>query len=333
MNRKLPFELNKVTLPIVLLLLILFPSQAAAYSYGDANTEDVAETFKLVESSLSGSSPNWKAAEDAYKARRSEIQSHFGSKVALTLDQNFKDKDGKLVVSNFKAVLVMNLDRRFDYAIKQVSDYSAAKLLLAKAKATYDTLAPYIGTGTKEAEQAFEDALDALGNPGLFGVGKKDADPELFKEKVSYIYSSVKPLFPYLAYEAPAPSKEVPPSKQPEPSEKPVASPSPKPSEEPEVPAAEASATVSPEPSASESPSASASQTAQTEPSNEAEQPPESPETAEEAAPTATIEAQAEHAPMAQTDKTNPWVTFAVIGGVAVLGAAGVWFARKKGLF
>ena len=51
-----------------------------------------------------------------------------------------------------------------------------------------------------EINQAFEDALDALGNPGLFGVGKKDADPELFKEKVSFIHTEVKPLFPFKAH-------------------------------------------------------------------------------------------------------------------------------------
>jgi hypothetical protein len=184
---------------VILLALYVMPASIQAYSYGDANTEDVAETFKLVEVSLAGGENGWATAEEAYKVRRSEIASHFGEEVAVTLDNNFKAKDSKLVVSNFKAVLVMNLDRRFKYASDAVEDYASAKLLVAKAKATFDTLAPYTGGNTSEINKAFEDALEALGNPGLFGVGKKAVQPELFKEKINFIYNKVKPLFPYQA--------------------------------------------------------------------------------------------------------------------------------------
>jgi hypothetical protein len=44
---------------------------------------------------------------------------------------------------------------------------------------------------------AFDEALDALGNPGLFGVGEKPADPERFKAKVDFIYKTVAPQFPF----------------------------------------------------------------------------------------------------------------------------------------
>src|SRR5688572_9569939 len=170
---------------LVTVALYIAPSQALAYSYGDANTEDIAETFKLVEASLAGASPNWKSAEEAYKVRRPEIVSHFGESVAATLDNNFKDKNAKLTTANFKAVLVMNLDRRFTYAIKGFDDYAQTKLLLAKAKATFDTLKPYVSSRTDEINAAFDAALEALGNPGLFGVGQKAAEPDVFKEKVN----------------------------------------------------------------------------------------------------------------------------------------------------
>ncbi|WP_028609270.1 hypothetical protein [Paenibacillus harenae] len=222
---------------LVTAALHIAPSQALAYSYGDANTEDIAETFKLVEANLAGASPDWKAAEEAYKVRRPEIVSHFGEAVGATLDNNFKDKDAKLTVANFKAVLVMNLDRRFAYAIKGFDDYAQTKLLLAKAKATFDTLKPYVSSKTDEINAAFDAALEALGNPGLFGVGQKAAEPDVFKEKVNFIYGIVKPLFPYKAYVKPAatPKPTVTPSSTVTP--KPTASPKPaatqKPSEEP----------------------------------------------------------------------------------------------------
>ena len=187
-------------LTFVLAALIILPSSALAYSYGDANTEDVAETFKLVQASVGDGANDWGAAEGAYKERRAELVSHFGEGIAATLDANFQAKDSKAVIANFKAVLVMNLDRRFTYALKGLDDYAESKLLLAKAKATYDTLRALYGGGSSEIDKAFDAALDALGNPGLFGVGKKPVQPEVFKEKVDFIYGKVKPLFPYTAY-------------------------------------------------------------------------------------------------------------------------------------
>jgi hypothetical protein len=184
-------------LALAIALLFLAPSQALAYSYGDANTEAVAETFKLIEASLSGNSPDWKKAEEAYKVNRSELSAHFGAGVVAALDKNFQEKDAKLTIANFKAVLVMNIDRRFQYALNDLNDYAASKLLLAKAKATYETLEPYITSGTGDIKKAFDEALTALGNPGLFGVGKTDSNPQAFKKNVTFIQEQISPLFPF----------------------------------------------------------------------------------------------------------------------------------------
>lgn len=346
----------------ILTALIFLPVSALAYSYGDANTEDVAETFKLVQSSVGNGGNDWGAAESAYQERRAEIVSHFGEAVGSTLDANFKAKDSKAVIANFKGVLVMNLDRRFTYAIQGIDDYAASKLLLAKAKATYDTLQPYMGSGTADIEKAFDEALDALGNPGLFGVGKKPVQPDVFKEKVDFIYGKVKPLFPYQASAAPAaPAAPSEPTPVDQPTEAPKTEPVVKsePTAKPEQPvavekeaqptetkapdAAAAMETKAPEPSASASaspsPSPSATPTAEAASATPAA-------TATAAATTAPAKAadtasttvkQAElvkeasaHAPMQRTDKTNSFVSIAVIGGVIVLLGGGIWFARKR---
>jgi hypothetical protein len=314
------------------------PSQALAYSYGDANTEDVAETYKLVDASLSMASPDWKAAEEAYKVRRSEISAHFGEDVAVTLDANIQSKDAKLVISNFKAVLVMNLERRFSYGIQGIDDYAATKLLLAKAKATFDTLAPYMSSKTTEISTAFDDALNALGNPGLFGVGKKAAQPEVFKEKVNGIYNIVNPLFPYKASAMPAVAEPAPTAKPAEtPKTEPVATPGtgagtsqPQPTAASSTSQPVASATPTPAATESAAPAPTASATASPT-ANPAETAAKSPEpTAGVTKPSTSNKELAAHAPMERTDKTNPWITFTVIGGVVLVGAGTVWFARKK---
>ena len=346
---------------LVTVALYIAPSQALAYSYGDANTEEIAETFKLVEASLAGASPNWKSAEEAYKVRRSEIVSHFGASVAATLDNNFKDKNAKLTIANFKAVLVMNLDRRFTYAIKGFDDYAQTKLLLAKAKATFDTLKPYVSSKSDEINTAFDEALEALGNPGLFGVGQKPAELDVFKKKVNYIYGVVKPLFPYKAYVKPAATAKPAATPKPAATTKPAATQKPAATPKPAVTAKPAAAQETAKPTdtaESEAPSATPSADVETvQPSAEADAtataaaaatatpvPAESEttEAAEQNAAAASTDSSvveesgkelAAHAPMEHADKTNPLVTVSVIGGVVLLGGAGVWLARKKKWF
>lgn len=358
-----------VSCVLAAVLLYLMPTQALAYSYGDANTEDVAETYKLIEARLGVAPPDWVAAEEAHKVRRAEIASHFGEDVAVTLDHNFRTQDASMLIANYKAVLAMNLNRRFTYAIEGIGDYAAAKLLLAKAKATFDTLAPFMPSGASDVTRAFEEALAALGNPGLFNVGKKEAQPEVFKEKVKYIYDTVKPMFPYTAYVAPAEPAPKPAETTPAPEE------TPKPAETTPAPeeTTEPAATESPQPSTTSSggsepaPAAPAEEPAEAtqaaeeeeaaEPEAAEEEPAEPPQTdtasadspeetpaaeepAAEPASTTTAESAGEvertadetaaHAPMERTDRTNPWVSVAVIGGVVAAGAAGFWFARKK---
>lgn len=346
----------------ILMAFIILPVSALAYSYGDANTEDVAETFKLVQSSVGNGASDWNAAESAYQERRAEIVSHFGEAVGSTLDANFKAKDSKAVIANLKGVLVMNLDRRFSYAIQGIDDYAASKLLLAKAKATYDTLQPYMGSGTADIEKAFDEALDALGNPGLFGVGKKPVQPDVFKEKVDFIYSKVKPLFPYQASAAPAAPSEPTPVAQPtetpktEPVVKSESTPKPEqpvvvekevqPTEtkapdvvaavETKAPEPSASASASPSPSPSPSPSATpTAEAASATPAPTAAATTAAPAKAADTASTTVKQAEpakeaSAHAPMQRSDKTNSFVSIAVIGGVIVLLGGGVWFARKR---
>ncbi|CAN7231363.1 hypothetical protein LJR153_000915 [Paenibacillus sp. LjRoot153] len=335
-------------LTLVLAALFILPTSALAYSYGDANTEDVAETFKLVQASIGDGANDWGAAEGAYKERRAEIVAHFGEEVGATLDANFQAKDNKLVIANFKAVLVMNLDRRFTYAGQGIDDYAGAKLLLAKAKATYDTLEPYIGSGKTEIDKSFDAALDALGNPGLFGVGKKPVQPAVFKEKVDFIFGKVKPLFPYKAYSAPAATSTPTPTVKPVETTKPEpvvkAEVSPKQEQPatttdakavetkaPDTASTVAVATSSPEPSASASPSPNPTPTTEAaKPTATVEAPAKATETASTAVKAEPVKEAVAHAPMQRTDKTNPWVSVGVIGGVIIVLGGAVWFARKR---
>ncbi|HZG76999.1 MAG TPA: hypothetical protein VEZ72_14195, partial [Paenibacillus sp.] len=182
------FSLLRSTILAVVLLLAA-PQQVGAYSYGDPNQETIAEAMKEMIAKLPDGAADWAAVGEIYKVHRPEIESHFGASVAATLDADIKAQEKDRFLSNYKALLVLNLERRFDYANKDVNDYSAAKLLLAKAKGTYDVLQPYVSDDATDAavRTAFDEALAALGNPGLFGVGEEPVDPETFKTKTAFI--------------------------------------------------------------------------------------------------------------------------------------------------
>jgi hypothetical protein len=348
---------------------MLAPSGVFAYSYGDPNKEDVAETFKQMLVKLNDSNPDWAGALEIYKVRRTEISSHFGESIAVTLDKNIANKEKELLITNYKAVLVLNLKRRFDYIQKDINDYSKVKLLLAKAKGTFDVLQPYVEAKAPnkidDLNQAFEVALEALGNPGLFGVGEMPVKPEEFKKQADFIYQTVKPLFPYTAYKE---KVEVQKPKEPVKESTTVSQPSktttPKPTNKRQTIAtntqAKESSTQENDVHNSTSKESSTESTDMKEATEEAIEGGTTPENSEEAqlndtdsnvAEGATAEVETEkvasettseetvvdaskeiaHAPMERSTKTNPLWTILVVGAVVLVGGGSLWFAKKKG--
>jgi hypothetical protein len=183
---------------LALFLMLLLPASAYAYSYGDPNKEDIAETFKEIASKLEQTPEDWNGAHQAFLSRKNEIALEFGEQTVQTLEANFSEKKKDLVLHNYKALLVKNIDRRLTNAEQQFDDYAKAKLLLAKGRGTLNVLAPYISDGAaKTAFAAFDKALAALGNPGLFGVGTAPSDKSEFLKQTKLIRSTLQPLFPW----------------------------------------------------------------------------------------------------------------------------------------
>ncbi len=329
---------NKLHLATIMLLLLclLLPVGALAYSYGDPNKEDVAESFKEIVVELSESPIDWITAAAIYKTRRAEISSHFGEDIAITLDVNLSDENKDAFIANYKAVLGLNLKRRFDYSIKDFDDYAAAKLLVAKAKGTYDVMRPYLPSKqTAELDTAFEVAYTSLGNPGLFGVGEKPSDEAEFKKQSSFILDTILPLFPYTsakaAVEEPAEAKpalkpEVKPA--PEPEKKPAPIEEDKPAlEDDNVSAKDEPVVVVPAEPKESIDEDIIQDTNNTELSEATDSDPEV-----EAQSEATDDVAIEHAPMERTKKTNPLISIIVIAALIAIIGTTLWILRKKKL-
>jgi hypothetical protein len=348
-----------VRLLLALSLLLALPTSAFAYSYGDPNKEEIAETYKEIAAKLEQTPPDWNGAHQAFLSRKQEIVQHFGEQPGKVLEANFAQKQKDLVLHNYKAVLVLNIDRRLDYAEKQFDDYAQAKLLLAKARGTLNVLSPYISaSASNKAYAAFDKALNALGNPGLFGVGAVPADKSQFFQQTKLIRDTLKPFFPLKTQQPSAQAPAGQPAAK-KPGGKPSAAQSPKPSAgtskavSPGQPQAQAGSPMTgkaaPPAGTAEKPPATVPNGNDTSVSAPATAPSADSRAASNPVPAVSEQTDADaqqESTAAQSDgsarpdpekpvqsKVNPLITASVVGGLLLVVGTSFWFAKRKGLF
>lgn len=182
---------------IAFLFLLTAPLPASAYSYGDPGKEAFAEAYKQFEEQLD--QKDYKLAGETIDAYDKEFTLYF-PEAKEKIDAALADQDAAAAKQAYRVALRQNIERRLHFAQEQFDDFGQAKLLLAKARGTYDVLAPYVkeSEGAKTSDSlytAFDESLAALGNPGLFGVGKKASDRTAFDQNIKQIEDTVTPLF------------------------------------------------------------------------------------------------------------------------------------------
>ncbi|MFC4766923.1 hypothetical protein [Effusibacillus consociatus] len=177
----------------------LFPAAAGAYSYGDPNEEQVAEVYKKMVAKLNESPADFAGAKAIFEPVKNELDMHMGPEPAASVLANLNEKKKDEVIHDMQKILVLNIARRLENIEKDFKNYSQTKLLIAKANATYAALSPSVKEKNAALDasvrQEFENALQSLGNPGLFGVGVKEPDPASFKSSKEKILKSLQDQF------------------------------------------------------------------------------------------------------------------------------------------
>ncbi|OKL35608.1 hypothetical protein [Domibacillus mangrovi] len=157
---------------------------ANAYTYGDPNEEALAEVYKKMMIELDEKPADYTTAKKHFETIKKEVDMHMGPEPAKLILQNIEDEDKEQVMKNMDKLLVLNIARRLENIEKNFSEYDTSKRLLAKGHATYEALSAKVESSNPELDQEvkteFDQALNALGNPGLFGVGKQEADLDQF---------------------------------------------------------------------------------------------------------------------------------------------------------
>lgn len=184
---------------LIFILNSYFPTSAHAYSYGDPNEEKVAEVYKKMVLELDKNPPNFKTATKHFDTVKEEIDMHMGKEPAQIVEDNLKNKQKKQTIENMDKLLVLNIARRMANVDKNFTEYDTSKKLLAKGFATYEALSPKVEANNPETDKKlradFDKALKALGNPGLFGVGKKESDKKAFDASKDEILTSLQKEF------------------------------------------------------------------------------------------------------------------------------------------
>ncbi len=177
----------------------LFTTPASAYSYGNPNEEKLAEVYKEMLVKLEKNPPDYKSAKKLFETEKKEIDMHMGPKPAKIIIESLDNEDKEATIENMNKLLVLNIARRLENIEKNFDDYETSKRLLAKGFATYDALSPIVeaknATTHKEIKAEFDNALEALGNPGLFGVGEKEANQQAFTESKDKIHTTLQKEF------------------------------------------------------------------------------------------------------------------------------------------
>ncbi|MGG4166811.1 hypothetical protein ABEW00_04900 [Rossellomorea vietnamensis] len=194
--------MKKSFITTVLLFLlgnIMLSSQASAYSYGDPSEEKIAEAYKEIMIKLDEDPPNYSESKKIYETVQEEVDQHMGEEPSKVILQNLDNKEKQEAIENLDELLVLNIARRLESIDKNFSEYDTSKRLLAKGFATYKTLSPKVEGENPELDQKirteFDQALESLGNPGLFGVGTKKSDQDAFKESKTFIVDSLQKEF------------------------------------------------------------------------------------------------------------------------------------------
>ncbi|WP_100402164.1 hypothetical protein [Bacillus sp. FJAT-42315] len=188
---------------IFILNSFAFPLNTAAYSYGDPNEEKMAEAYKELTVHLDHD--DWGKVKEVYQTYEKDFSLYF-KKTVPDIEKAIESKDKELMRRSWQAAMRLNIERRLHFAQEQFDDYGQAKLLLAKARGTFAVLEPEMVEQTDQTTvdsiyKAFDDSLKALGNPGLFGIGDQQNDPETFTKQTQFIIDTIQPIFPIVSEE------------------------------------------------------------------------------------------------------------------------------------
>jgi hypothetical protein len=179
---------------LALTLLLTLSGQAQAYSYAAAGKEPLIDAREQLLTAASegqdGSAILASLAEEL-----GYLEQHHKVTLQAPLAAAIAAKDAKGTAALLNRAYKAEIERRLEGASQNLGDYQSAKVLVVKSKRFLDLILPSLSEGDRQAaDQALAQVLDAIGNPGVFGVGAKPADAAAFVEAEKALMAVLAPL-------------------------------------------------------------------------------------------------------------------------------------------
>ncbi|WP_042059782.1 hypothetical protein [Aeromonas allosaccharophila] len=179
---------------LALTLLLTLSGQVQAYSYAAAGKEPLIDAREA----LLGAATDGKDASATLSEIADELtylEEHHKVDLQAPLAAAIKAKDAAATAVLLNRAYKAEIERRLEGASQNLGDYQTAKVLVVKSKRFLDLILPSLSEGDrKAAEQALAKVLDAIGNPGVFGVGTKPADATAFSDAEKALMTVLAPL-------------------------------------------------------------------------------------------------------------------------------------------
>ena len=180
-----------ITLSVMTLIGSLSIKPASAYSYAAAGKEPLIEASEAFYKAFNDDA--YEDLQKIYLPFRKEIEYldiNHDEGLLLSFDDAVAEKDDKLIINALNRAVIADISRRLNAALINIENYQMAKILIIKSKQLYDIMAQSYGAGKRQTiYNNLDICLNAIGNPGIFGVGKKPADATVYKSALDKILS------------------------------------------------------------------------------------------------------------------------------------------------
>lgn len=200
----MPLLFRALSLFITLPLLCLTPGTASAYSYAIAE-DPVAVIFKSAV--VAARDGKWAEVSELARKGISNQKGHLfeADYLAPRLKKTVGDKDISGTAEVFANLVFLSIREKLHQNSREnLANYKNAKSRLHLARKSYiDVLDGNVRKQDSARSTAiigqFDTALKNIGNPGLFGIGKKAADISGYDKSVKAIETLIMKSFPGFA--------------------------------------------------------------------------------------------------------------------------------------
>lgn len=176
--------MNLLKKAVLFLLVTLCSTNLMAYSYAAAGKE---KTIDYREAILKYVNNNdyINAKKEFEKAAKNYayLSGIHDTNLLPSLGKAIDEKKPQEINRWLNISIAAEINRRLDGGLVNIKTYNVSKVMLAKASKFYKLLEPALNKEQKDKlSLAIKNCIQAIGNPGLFGVGAKPANEVVFKQ-------------------------------------------------------------------------------------------------------------------------------------------------------